>query len=87
MSAVSGRYSPNTFVSFGSASVGTAIQSAWTPGTGKAIRLMGCVVGKGDAGVLQVDLTLGTAAAAGTLATLTVAASGPMTPLDLGYRR
>ena len=63
---------PNIFKIFGSAAVpsGTPWATAWgTPGTTKAVRLMGGVVELFAVGTFQVDLLQGTAEAAATIAT------------------
>ncbi|KKL95300.1 hypothetical protein LCGC14_1856060, partial [marine sediment metagenome] len=61
--ALSGRLSPNVQKPFGSASVTTTIQPAWTPASGKRIRLMGFDLGLHSAIPVQIDLTDGTAVA------------------------
>ena len=69
---MSGKLSPNVFKPFGSASITTTIKPAWTPASGKVVVLMGAIISL-SAGTAQVDLTDGTAAAAGTVATLFMA--------------
>jgi len=74
-----GRFAPNIFKPFGSASVTTTIQPAWTPAAGKSVEVGGAIVTQLTAGVLQYDLTDGTVAAAGTIFTFGfVAAGGPV---------
>ena len=65
---LSGRFAPNVWKPFGSASITTTIQPVWTPASGKVVNLMGAIVSL-SAGTAQVDLTDGTAAASGTIAT------------------
>ncbi len=66
---LSGRLSPNVQKPFGSASVTTTIQPAWTPASSKRVRLMGFELSLHSATPVQIDLTDGTAAASGTIST------------------
>ncbi len=69
MISFAGKNAPDTFKPFGSASVGTAISAAWTPGSSKYIRLMGGWLNLLSSGTIQIDLTDGTVNAASTIAT------------------
>src|SRR3989304_4654944 len=69
---ISGKLAPNVWKPYGSASITTTIQPVWTPASGKVISLMGAIISL-SAGTAQVDLTDGTAAASGTIATFFMA--------------
>lgn len=64
-----GGLAPNEWKPFGSASVGTASQIAWTPASGNRIRLMGFELSLASAVQVQIDILAGTAVAAATIST------------------
>ena len=84
--AISGRLAPNIYKPFGSASVTTTIQPVWTPASGKIIRIMGAIISL-SAGTAQLDLTDGTAAASGTIATFFMAHNPGIVsnPVDISF--
>lgn len=79
-----GRFAPNVFKAFGSASVTTTIQTAWPAVAGKIIEVHGAVVSQTGAGAIQYDLTDGTVAAAGTIGTFGFAAAGGPVDIPIG---
>lgn len=71
---------------FGPVSVGTAISAAWTPASGRRVRLLGGAISLNALIATDVVLHLlnGTAAGAGTVASLEVVGLQPSVPFDLG---
>lgn len=67
--SLSGGLSPNVWKPFGSASITTTSQPAWTPASDKRIRLMGFELSLVSATEVQIDILAGTAAAAATVST------------------
>src|SRR3972149_3487624 len=65
--AISGKLAPNTYKPFGAASITTTIQPVWAPASGKVVVLMGLDLRMTAGAVTQIDITDGTAAAAGTI--------------------
>ena len=82
--SLSGRLSQNVQKPFGSASVTTTIQPAWTPASGKRVRLMGFELSLQSAVQVQIDLTDGTAAASGTISTHFFDPDQPSKPYHYG---
>ncbi len=66
---LSGGLAPNVWKPFGSASVVTTSQIAWTPVSGNRIRLMGFELSLVSATEVQLDILAGTAVAAATIST------------------
>jgi len=66
---------------FGPTSITTTIGVLWDPGSGNRIRLMSGIVSSQTAGT--VHITAGTAAAAGTIATIACPANESI-PFDVG---